>query len=214
MIPAFRRSGFAATVLLSVVALSAPAHADDDLPPPPPAPAAAPPTARPANGEYVAPLAQRTQRTYVPQSVALSGPMEIDWSDGEPIPDGYHRATRIRKGPIIGGAITFGTLYLFSVLAAASAQDTARSEGLSSSPEAALYVPGIGPFIQMASTSTATGTVVLAIDGLAQSAGLALLIYGLTSPRTVLIRNDFAQAAIVPIAFGKEGAGLGVVGRF
>jgi hypothetical protein len=214
MIPADRCAAIASAVFFSVVALSVPAHADDDSAPPPPAPAAPPASARASNGEYRTPLAQQTQRTYVPQSVALSGPLELDWSDGEPIPDGYHRSTRVRRGPIIGGAVTFGSLYLLSILAAASAQDSARSEGSNSSPDAALYVPGIGPFIQMVSTTSATSNVVLAVDGLAQSAGIALLIYGLTSPRTILVRNDFAQAAVVPIALGREGAGLGVVGRF
>jgi len=212
MIRSGLRTVVAALASLSVVALTASAYADDDSAPPP---SPAPPTARAANGEYVAPLAQPTQRTYVPQSVALSGPLELEWNDGDPIPDGYHRATRVRKGPIIGGAITFGTMYLFSILTAAAEQDAARSEGSSSSsPDAALYVPGIGPFIQMAHTSTATSTVLLAVDGLAQSAGLALLIYGLTSPQTVLIRNDLSQVAVVPVPLGKDGAGLGVVGRF
>ena len=47
-----------------------------------------------------------------------------------------------------------------------------------SNPEAALWVPGIGPFIQMPGTSTATGTWLLAVDGLVQTAGLAMLVYG------------------------------------
>jgi hypothetical protein len=120
----------------------------------------------------------------------------------------------VRKGAIIGGAVTFGSLYLLSALVAAEAQDSARSTGDGGSPDGALFVPGIGPFIQMASTSSATGDLVLAIDGIGQCAGAALLVYGLTSPRTLLIRNDLTQAAVVPIPMGREGMGVGMVGTF
>lgn len=58
------------------------------------------------------------------------------------------------------------------------------------------------------------GNVALVTDGAAQVAGIGLLIWGLSSPQTVLIRNDFVGAAILPISIGRDGAGLGVVGRF
>src|SRR5262249_33082790 len=71
----------------------------------------------PTQTEYPAPLAQTTQPSYVPQSVALSGPEELrNWHEGEPIPPGYKPVERVRKGLIIGGAITFGALYSLSAL--------------------------------------------------------------------------------------------------
>lgn len=186
------------------------------------APAAAPPpvvivqappasNARAANGEYVAPLSQQTQSTYIPQSVALSGPAEFSYDDGQPIPDGYHLATRVRKGAIIGGAVPFGTLYLLSALTAAGNAD-ANPRG--ENPASALYIPAIGPFIQMGHTSTQSSGVLLAIDGIGQTAGLILLIYGLTSPKQVLVRNDLAKPMIAPMHMGQNGYGLGVVGTF
>src|SRR5438128_10206318 len=62
-----------------------------------------PPSSQAGNGEYVAPLQQQTQQTYVPQSVALSGPAEIKtWNDGDPIPPGYHPVSRMRVGLFAG----------------------------------------------------------------------------------------------------------------
>lgn len=206
-----------APALLSAALLgvSLPVRADDSAPPSAPVAPPAPSSARATNGEYVAPLAQETQRTYVPQSVALSGPHEMDWEEGAPVPDGYHPATRVRKGPIIAGSVTFGALYLLSVLTAATAQDIANSSGGSrSNPDAALYVPGVGPFIQMFNTSSAVGDVILAIDGLGQCAGIALLTYGITSPKHVVVRNDLATVRLVPVVAGQGSVGMGLAGTF
>ena len=169
------------------------------------------------SGEYVAPLYQQTQPSYVPQSVALSGPREIAYHEGDPIPPGYHSAERVRRGLIVGGAVTFGTLYFFSALVAAAGADSSR-EG--SNPVAALWVPGVGPFVQMTKTSSATANVLLAVDGIGQSAGLLMLGFGLFSPKTVLVRNDLAsskksktEVAVTPMA-GRGTTGMAVVGSF
>jgi hypothetical protein len=165
---------------------------------------------------YVAPLYQQTQDSYVPQSVAMSGPHEIrSWQEGDAIPSGYHRVERLRRGLIVAGAVTFGTLYLLSSLSAAASADANQGQA---NPLGALWVPGIGPFIQMAQTSSATGNYVLAIDGLAQSAGLAMLIVGLTSTKTVLVRNDLGEEEkpkiqATPIV-GRNMTGMGLVGTF
>jgi hypothetical protein len=188
--------------LVAMVALALPraAAAQDDAPDLPPR-------------AYTAPLSQRTQPSYVPQSVALSGPRIInDWEEGDPVPPGYHPTTRVRKGPVIAGSIVFGVFYLISTLVAAVGSDTNQGSG---NPEAALWIPAVGPFIQMGSTSTAVGNWVLAIDGIAQSGGLALLIYGVAAPRTVLVRNDLGfRLAPRVMALGHGGGGVGLVGSF
>jgi hypothetical protein len=205
-------SVLAATIFL---AAASPAHAQE-APPPPPAAPAAPATAgaQPASG-YATPLYQQVQPSYVPQSVAMSGPRLIsDWEEGQPIPPGYHPDTRIRKGLVIAGGVIFGTMYFFSALAAAVGSDSAGpGQG---NPEAALWIPGVGPFIQMTSTSSATGNVFLALDGLCQAGGLAMAIYGLAAPKTVLVRNDLGGLHLtpMPMTFGRNGEGLGVVGTF
>ncbi len=167
--------------------------------------------------QYTAPLYQHTQPSYVPQSVAMSGPHELrDWSEGEPIPPGYHPVERLRKGFIIGGAVTFGSLYLISLFVAAGGADS--TDPGQSNPEAAMWIPVVGPFIQMARTDSATGNLVLAIDGLAQTAGVAMLAYGIFSPAKVLIRNDLAgkntlNVQLTPIV-SKSMSGWGLSGTF
>ena len=202
-----RLASAALAVSLAALATASEARADGtpNLPPsqPPPASAAAP------NGEYVAPMAQQTQQVYVPQSVAMSGPRVInDYQDGDPVPPGYHADTRVRKGLVIGGAVTFGSMYLLSVLVASTANDIQKDSAT------LLYVPVLGPFLQMGKTDSSSGKTILAIDGLAQAAGVAMLIGGLVSPKTVLVRNDLAEISVVPMRVGTDGSGAGLVGKF
>lgn len=138
-----------------------------------------------------------------------------DWQEGEPIPPGYHPVQRMRRGPIIAGAVTFGVLYFLNVLIAAGATDAANASHSSSSVNG-LYVPVIGPFITMTQTSSATANVFLVLDGAGQAAGAVLLLYGLTSPQTVLKRDAYGRPTLLPqpILFGRNGGGLGLTGTF
>lgn len=167
-------------------------------------------TQQEASTQYTAPLSQTTQPSYVPQSVALSGPREIrSYREGDPVPPGYRPVERTRKGLVIGGSVLFGTLYFFSALAAAVDADHGKGD------LAALWAPGVGPFIQMAQTESATGKLFLAIDGLGQSAGLFMLIYGIASPKTVLVRNDLAKTEVrVAPMTGRGTTGLALTGTF
>jgi hypothetical protein len=198
-----------------------PVYVQQVAPPPPQ-------NAQAGNGEYVAPLQQQTQQTYVPQSVALSGPRVIkDWHEGEPIPPGYHPAQRARTGLIAGGATMFGVPYFISVLVAAGNADSGNAN--------AMYIPVVGPFIQMGNvgghqqcssgycytvgadaSATAVADVFLVLDGALQGAGLAMFIYGLAVPKTVLLRNDLGflkNVTPVPMV-GQNVTGLGLSGQF
>jgi hypothetical protein len=200
---------FAATA----VVMSASAALAQGMPPPQPDPPPAPSAMAP-NGEFVAPLSQATQPAYVPQSVALSGPRMIrDWDETQPIPYGYHRETRVRKGMVITGGIVFLVPYLYSSLFASVGADVSSASG-GSNKAAALYLPVLGPFIEMGETDSATARYFLAIDGLAQAAGAFMFIYGLAVPHNVLVRNDLAMLTVVPVHVGHDGTGLGLVGRF
>lgn len=189
----------------AVIAFASPgARAQDQEPSDAPASSSAPAP------QYPTPLYQRTQPSYVPQSVALSGPRMIaDWQEGDPVPPGYHPTTRIRKGFVIAGSILFGVFYFFSSLTAAVGADANSGSG---NPLASLWIPGVGPFFQMANTSTSLGNFVLAWDGITQCGGLAMLIYGLASPRTVLVRNDLGLNVLPTLDRG--GGGLRLVGSF
>lgn len=184
--------------------------------PPPPNTAVAP------NGEYVAPIQQQTQQIYVPQSVAMSGPREIrDWSEGDPIPPGYHPTTSIRRGLVIAGAVTFGAVYLLNVLTAAASLDACKAyssvTNSTCTDASMLFIPVVGPFIQVTRTSgSASLSTLLVIDGIAEAAGVFMFVAGLAWQRTSLIRNDLGRntPAKPTIAPYFSGAGGGLVGTF
>jgi hypothetical protein len=102
-----------------------------------------------------------------------------------------------------------------------------------------LLVPGVGPWLVLAtrdkscpteticsgSTCTTTTTscqdnavdqvakTFLILDGLMQTTGVALLIWGIASPSTKLVREDVASVSIVP-AVGPGFYGVAAMGRF
>jgi hypothetical protein len=165
--------------------------------------------AEPGGVEYPAPLSQRTQPSYVPQSVALSGPPILAHAEGEPVPPGYTAVPRRRTGALIAGATVLGSLYMLSAMAASISADDDNEL-------APLFMPVVGPFAQLFGTESASGRFFLVVDGLGQSAGLALLIYGLTSMKTVLLRNDLTTSSsprprVLPVVSAR---GVGLVGTF
>jgi hypothetical protein len=113
-----------------------------------------------------------------------------------------------RKGLVIGGAVMFGTMYLLTALGAAIASDAGSSA-------TALWVPAVGPFIQMGQSQSATGAFLLAFDGVIQVGGLAMFTIGLAAPRTEVVRNDVGSLTIKfsPIVAG-DSKGMGLVGTF
>jgi hypothetical protein len=186
-------------------------------PPPPGYPVnqgwGAPPSGVAPNGEFVAPLSQTTQPYYVPQSVALSGPRFIkDWHDGDPMPWGYHREERVRKGEIVSGAILFGVPYIISTLTASAGADLSNSG--ESNPVGWLYLPVLGPFIEISKSDSAEANEFLVIDGLCQGIGAALFFHGIYSPRPMLVRNDLALLSVTPASVGKDGTGMMLMGTF
>jgi len=142
------------------------------------------------------------------------GPRVIkDWDSGQPIPPGYHVEEHVRKGLIIGGAVTFASTYLLSALVAASVESVPQN---GNSGYGALYVPGVGPFILMAQGGNiALGDFLLAIDGIAQLGGIAMFAAGIAYPRTELVRNDLGglHFHFAPIV-ARDHTGMGIVGTF
>jgi len=142
------------------------------------------------------------------------GPAEFDdWNPGDPIPPGYHKAHRKRRGLIVGGAVTFGVLYSVSILVAATGEDSNPGHN----KLAALFVPVFGPFIQLGNSNSATGNFFLVADGLAQAAGVTMFALGLALPETILVRNDLAENApkmTVGPLFAQNGGGLSLTGHF
>lgn len=173
---------------------------------------AAPQQAAPTQG-YGPPGSTQSPVVYAPQPTGYVGPVEISsYEEGAPIPNGYHPESRTRTGLIVAGSVTFGTMYLITALVAAGNAD-AHEHG--SNPAAALWIPAVGPFIQMTNTDSSVAGVFLAIDGITQVAGLTMLVVGLTSPKTVLVRNDFGKVQVrpVPVVTGNT-MGAGLAGTF
>jgi hypothetical protein len=151
--------------------------------------------------------------TYGPQA-PVAWPRYIkDWDEGQPVPYGYHPETRARKGLVIPGAVVFGVAYLLSTLVA-SADNSSYDGG---DRYNALWIPVVGPFIQLGRSNNPSGNNdSLVFDGLAQTAGLTMLVLGLAYPRRILVRNDLGSLSFAPtpMKVGSDGTGLGLVGRF
>ena len=184
-------------------------RADDDVPPPP---APAPTTAPIYAPVYPAPLSQQVQTTYVPQSIALSGPFEItDVEPGEAVPSGYTAVQRPRKQLFRSGLVMLGMAYGLSALTAAIGQDT--SDG-SSNPVAAMWIPVAGPFIELGQSNSATADVLLVGLGGVQLAGAIMVYYGLTTKKTVFVRNDLIGGLTVAPMVTRGASGMSLSGHF
>jgi hypothetical protein len=187
-----------------VALLHTPARADDDPPMP----------QRQPLPVYPAPLSQTTQSTFVPQSVAMSGPEEItDFDFSRPVPIGYTPIQRTRKHLIVGGAVTFGVVYGLSALVAAAGDDGTRNTG-HPNEAASLWIPVAGPFLEMGHTDLATGKLFFAGVGAAQLAGALMLYYGVTSKERVLVRNDLVGSLTIAPLAGNGASGMALAGRF
>jgi hypothetical protein len=142
-----------------------------------------------------------------------------DWHEGQPVPPGSYKSTKIRTGLVIGGAITFGTDYLITALVGAGAGEICSSGSancISSADAKLLIIPVAGPFTLLGAGAGTTADLFLVLDGLVQAGGLAMFIAGLAAPRTVLKHNDASKVTITPkpMAFGLNGGGFGIAGTF
>ena len=137
-------------------------------------------------------------------------PATIPYEEGDAIPPGYTVDSRIRRGLVIGGAVTFGVPWFLSAMIASIGDSVSRESGLWP-----LYIPALGPFIAMGTLDAeGAGTFWLALDGLAQSGGIAMLIAGIVAQEKRLVRSNEvgSSVTVMPLRFGPNGAGLGLVG--
>lgn len=153
-------------------------------------------------------------------------PYEMRAVDGRPPPEGYHLESRPRRGLVIAGSITFGTMYVISLSVASNSRTTG---------DGWLFVPVLGPFLDLSARrrcddraeldcfDDAGNRVLLTFDGLVQIAGAAMLFAGFAAPSHVWVRDDAPVAkreppkptiAFAPTTFGRSGLGLGMGGEF
>ena len=213
-----------------------PAAAPAPLAAPPPAPpgAAAPPVAAPPGaappGYYYPPPGGYPPPppgyAYPPGYgyPALRAPDNVPY-EGGPVPAGFHVEQRPRRGLLIAGPLVLGIPWVLG-LTIASDENFPNSTGW-------LVVPALGPWITLAarhhSTNCATSTTYsncidegldsvtrtfLVLDALAQTAGAVMLIYGIASPKKVMVRDFASSLQLLPAPIGRTGAGGLLIGEF
>lgn len=140
-------------------------------------------------------------------------PDELDYDEGDPIPPNYEVDTKVRKGLVIAGSVTLGSLWAISALtggivgAARDADDKAHYP---------LYFPVAGPWVALGTLANDTAArVFLAIDGVGQTGAAAMFVAGIAAPKTIL-RLKETGLNVVPTACGMQacGSGLTLTGRF
>lgn len=196
-----RPLAFVAVCSLSPAALAQNGGRVDDAPPPAPTYTAPPPygtppptyTPPPYGGGYAAPPPP-------------TGPKRMPYEEGDPVPAGYHVATRNRTGLLIAGGIVFGIFYGFTALGASNSTEPSTQW---------LYLPVAGPVIYgntLDGEFAGVARFFLWVDALAQAGGAAMLIAGFI-PKTELVRNDYATVHLTPV-LGKGTTGLALTGMF
>jgi hypothetical protein len=200
---------------------AAPAAAPPAAPPPaPPGAAPAPAPAQPPPG-YAYPPGYYYPPPYAPRPTAP--PAELPYDETKPIPSGYHLDERVRRGPLIAGAIVLGVPYVIGLNVGAAASFRNHSYWLA--------IPLAGPFLTLATRDKACDkenkttndslnclgdiwvTMLLVLDGMMQTTGGILVGIGVGAKKQVLVRDTAAKVHYGPLPVG-TGYGFGAWGSF
>jgi len=187
--------------------------------PPPPGYAPPPPGyAPPPSTTYIITQPGAPPPAYYgqPDPAGRLGPRTLDYEEGDPIPTGYHKRTKIRTGLVVGGSVMFGVTYLTTIFVAGIGQLINDIPPEGTKDFGPLLIPFVGPFIGIGTTKPSTGgTFGLSMLGVLQTGGLAMFICGLALPRTVLVRDDIGKPSLtVTPTFGVNSGGLSLTGAF
>ena len=149
-----------------------------------------------------------------------ASPARIPYEEGQRAPPGYQLKSEPRTGLVIGGAVTLGTVWISTILAASIVDAVRNADREKDEPRdngaAPLFIPVFGPFIAISTLDAeGPGITVLVMDGLAQGAGAGMLIAGLTAERKVWVRQvGNVELRLAPIAIDKRSLSMGLSGRF
>jgi hypothetical protein len=147
----------------------------------------------------------------------------LPYRDGAPVPDGYTVIDRPATGLIAAGLTGLAISYTTGVIIAAS-QGFENGAGL-------LAIPVFGPYaaiatreynctvdtVDAAKRCTVRETQIvtmIAVDGLAQTAGALVALAGLLSGTKELVRNDLPELNVTPPLSAKGHWQLSVRGDF
>jgi hypothetical protein len=186
--------------------------------PPPGYPQGYPPPGYPQAYPYPYPPPPGYPYSVTPPPTPPPAPSEIP-DEGQTLPAGYHRVTRMRSALTVTGSILFGAPYMFSLTAALTSDNSA---------DRYLLLPVVGPLLDASSrpscASNSDCRVVrnaLAFDAILQGTGALLLAIGIASPTRVFVRDTGAASgaapvsvALAPVMLGRSTGGLGAFGTF
>lgn len=131
-----------------------------------------------------------------------------------------HGESHTRTGLVVAGAVTFGISYGLAALVAATTPSRASPASGGSDdinidvgPKKTLFIPFAGPFMQWNPRLDPAMNAVIASDGVAQVAGVAMFIVGLAW-RTTELTPDHASVQVSPVRMGRGGTGVALGGTF
>jgi hypothetical protein len=138
-------------------------------------------------------------------------PKEVEYSQGDPVPEGQVVATRTRYDLVLGGAVTFVAFYLAPSVASAVCKGDHPDKQCTSGWA---FVPIAGPLVDMAVTDKMPGgsKATLIVASLGQVGGAAVMVTGLALEKKVLVPVGTPVAAL-PVV-GPSYAGLAAMGAF
>jgi hypothetical protein len=157
---------------------------------------------------------QQTETETDPLVSLRKKPRRLRYVEGEEPPEGYVEVEQRRKGLIIGGAATFGGVWLACMIL--------------SSINTMLAIPVVGPMMAGFSYKADSDSIELSDDPeftarmwgtlgtLVQTTGIVLFIIGMSAKKKVWLRQDIAGLSIhfSPTVVGDNEPGLGIVGTF
>jgi hypothetical protein len=144
-------------------------------------------------------------------------PETLPYYDNRSAPQGYHLEMRKERKLLLIGGVLFATAWGVSVLEAA-VDDLVIHHGQSHG-NTPLVIPVVGPFITLRTSESASFStdqkaplaLLVLLDGLVQTTGVALFIGGMASDHKVYVRNGWIgrDARISDVAIGPRGGSLG-----
>lgn len=114
----------------------------------------------------------------------------LPYQDGSRVPNGYRLRSSPRYGLLAGGIAMTSALWTISTIAAVVLDEEATSEGDPNFDDMywPMFIPVVGPFVAIkTSDASGTGAAILALDGVVQTAGLAMMIAGLAAPKLEVV---------------------------
>jgi len=149
-------------------------------------------------------------------------PREISpWDPDEPPPEGYNLRSSVRSGAIGGGVTLLLLGWIPAIIGGAIAAKDEKQrgidgDGVEEGDWTPMYVPVVGPFITMSSVdASGGGAAVLVVDGVLQTAGAALIVYGILDRKYKVVRAQVAghPVEVAPgVSFDRPG--ISVRGAF